>query len=252
MANMIHLYLRFYEELNDFLPLEKRKIGFVHSVSPNTAIKDVIESLGVPHTEIDLILVNKESVDFTYQVHDGDYISVYPVFEALDISKIVHLRPKPLRKIHFILDIHLGKLAKYLRLLGFDVAYDNHFSDETIVMRSQNEKRIVLTRDVGILKNKKISHGYWIRHINPDKQVEEVLKRFDLYQQCKPFTRCMECNGLLRTVEKNDIVENLSPLTLEYCQNFMRCNQCKKIYWEGTHYQKLRNRVNKFLSKSIK
>lgn len=245
---MINIYLRFYEELNDFLPLKKRKTCFAHKVAPKTAIKDVIESLGVPHTEIDLILVNQKSVDLTYQVHDDDRISVYPVFEALDISELEHIRPKPLRKTRFILDVHLGKLAKYLRLLGFNVVYDNHFSDATIAMQSQSENRIVLTRDIGLLKHKKISHGYWIRNHDPIKQVKEILKRFDLYQQCKPFTRCIECNGLLETANKSDIIENLPPLTSKYYQNFMRCNTCQKIYWQGNHYQKLRNLVNKFIS----
>lgn len=248
---MNKVQFRFYEELNDFLPLEKQKICFTYSVSPKAAIKDVIESLGVPHTEIDLILVNGKSVDFSYQLQEEDYVSVYPVFEALDINQIVRLRPAPLRKIQFILDAHLGKLAKYLRLLGFNVEYDNNFSDETIATRSQNEKRIVLTRDVGLLKHKKISHGYWVRHTDPDKQVDEILKRFDLYKQCHPFTRCIACNGILEEVEKNQITENLPPLTQKYFNKFLRCHLCKKIYWEGTHYQKLKNWVHKKLFKDI-
>lgn len=242
----INIHLRFYEELNDFLPLEKRKVCFIHSVLSKTAIKDVIESLGIPHTEVDLILVNGKSVSFTYQVNNDDNISVYPVFEALDISEIVHLRPQPLRESRFIIDVHLGKLAKYLRLLGFDVEYDNHFSDETIIFRSQNEKRIALTRDVGLLKNKKITHGYWIRHTDPEKQVDEVLKRFDLTQQCQPFTRCIECNGLLEIVDKDKIIKHLQLKTQKYYDDFMQCHLCKKIYWKGTHYQHLTDLVHKF------
>jgi uncharacterized protein len=249
---MANLSLRFYEELNDFLPPHKRKVCFRHSAPADASIKDIIESLGVPHTEIDLILVNNKSVDFSHQVQEGDYVSVYPVFESIDISEIIHLRPEPLRKMLFILDVHLGKLARYLRLLGFDVAYANNFSDDTIANRSQSENRIVLTRDIGLLKNKKISRGYWIRQTNPDKQVAEVLKRFDLYQQYKPFSRCLQCNGLLEDVKKNDIVNNLPPLTCDYYFKFMQCSQCKKIYWEGTHYQKLKKWVNKFIAMPIK
>jgi uncharacterized protein len=249
---MTNLSLRFYEELNDFLPPNKRKVCFMHSAPSDASIKDIIESLGVPHTEIDLILVNNKSVDFSYQVCEGDYISVYPVFESIDISEMIHLRPEPLRKMLFILDVHLGKLARYLRLLGFDVVYANNFSDETLANRSQTENRIVLTRDVGLLKNKKISRGYWIRQTNPDKQVAEVLQRFDLTQQIKPFSRCLECNGLLEDVKKNDIVKNLPPLTRNYYSKFMQCNQCKRIYWEGTHYQRLKKWVNKFISMPIK
>lgn len=246
---MSTVQFRFYEELNDFLPLEKRKVCFSYHVLSKTAIKDVIESLGVPHTEIDLILVNGKSVDFSYQIQENDYISVYPVFESLNISPIICLRPEPLRKTQFILDAHLGKLAKYLRLLGFDVEYDNHFSDEIIATRSKNEKRIVLTRDIGLLKYKIITHGYWVRNTDPEEQVVEILKRFDLANQCHPFTRCIVCNGILEIVEKNQITEILPPLTQKYYQNFMRCNLCSKVYWEGVHYEKLKNWVNKIISR---
>ena len=203
-STMNNVQFRFYEELNDFLPVEKQKVCFTHIVPPKTAIKDVIESLGVPHTEIDLILVNGKSVDFSYQVQSDDYISVYPVFEGLDISQIIHLRAEPLRKILFILDSHLGKLAKRLRLLGFDSEYDNHFSDEIIAMRSQKEKRIVLTRDIGLLKHKIITHGYWVRHTVPEEQIFEVLQRFNLITNAI-HSRCILCNGTLNVL-KNQIL----------------------------------------------
>lgn len=243
---MINLHLRFYEELNDFLPVEKRKVAFDYHLLQNASINDVIEAMGVPHTEVELILVNGKSVDFNYQVKDGDFISVYPMFEALDVTDIIHLRPKPLRKSIFILDVHLGKLARYLRLLGFDVAYENNFSDETIATRSQNEKRIVLTRDVGLLKHNKITRGYWIRHTDPEQQTIEVLKKFDLYRQCNPFTSCLECGGLLAQVEKKEIVDTLLPETKQYYESFMKCQDCQRIYWEGTHYLKLKKLVEKF------
>lgn len=243
----ITVHLRFYEELNDFLPLNKRKINFDHAVLPKTSIKDVIESLGVPHTEIDLILVNGNSIHFGYQVQDNDYISVYPVFESLDISDITHLRPTPLRISCFILDVHLGKLARHLRLLGFDVIYDNHYADKEIAMRSQTESRIVLTRDIGLLKNKIITRGYWVRQTDPEKQVIEILTKFDLYRSCHPFTRCIECNGLLEAVEKNSIAHLLLPETEKYYEHFTRCHSCKRLYWEGTHYKKLKSLVDKIM-----
>lgn len=243
----INVHLRFYEELNDFLPPIKRKVNFDHAVLPKTSIKDVIESLGVPHTEIDLILVNGKSIHFEYQVQDNDYISVYPVFELLDISDIIHLRPKPLRIPRFILDVHLGKLAKYLRLLGFDVVYDNHYVDKEIALCSQKENRIVLTRDIGLLKTKLITRGYWVRQTDPEQQVIEIVKKFDLYRSSNPFTRCMECNGLLEAVEKDRISHLLLPKTEKYVENFMQCNVCQRIYWEGAHYKRLKNLVNKIM-----
>lgn len=244
---MITIQLRFYEELNDFLPLEKRKRSFPYTVIHQSTIKDVVESLGIPHTEIELILVNGRSVDFDYLIQNQDYISVYPVFESLDLSHVVHLRPKPLRQLRFILDVHLGKLAKYLRLLGFDVAYENDLSDEVIIQRSQKEKRIVLTRDVGILKNNRITHGHWMHDTDPEKQVIEVLKRFDLTKQCHPFTRCLTCNGLLKKVEKNAIVSKIPPLTQKHYEIFMQCQLCQKIYWEGSHYNKLKHWIEKII-----
>ena len=244
---MLTIQLRFYEELNDLLPQEKRKVCFSHTVAQQTTIKDVVESLGVPHTEIDLILVNGKSVDFNYLIHHQDYISVYPIFESLDISELIRLRAKPLRKPRFILDVHLGKLAKYLRLLGFDAVYANNLSDEIIVLRSKKERRITLTRDVGLLKNKSVTHGHWMRNTDPKKQVEEVLHRFNLAKQCHPFTRCLTCNGLLKKVEKNQIIAQIPPLAQKYYKIFMQCQSCRKIYWAGSHYSKLKNWIEKIV-----
>src|SRR3972149_748976 len=134
-------YFRFYEELNDFLPPEKRKIKFEHPFFCRASVKDIIESLGVPHTEIDLILVNGKSVDFSYIINDKDEISVYPVFESFDISEVQHLRAKPLREPKFVLDVHLGALAKYLRMTGFDTVYHNNFEDVEIIKVSLSQKR---------------------------------------------------------------------------------------------------------------
>jgi hypothetical protein len=249
---LIQIQLRFYEELNDFLATENRNRLISHMVSPRTSIKDIVESLGVPHTEIEFILVNGQSVDFSYQVQENDYISVYPVFETLDVSQNTKIHDKPLREMRFVLDVHLGKLAKYLRLLGFDTLYDNHFSDVAIVQHSYQEKRIVLTRDVGLLKHKKIPRGHWIHHTEPKEQLHEVLKYFDLYRICRPFTRCIECNGFLRSVSKNKILEKLPPLTQEYYEVFVQCERCQKIYWEGSHFHELKIFVESVLGKYLK
>lgn len=244
---MISIQLRFYEELNDFLPPEKRKTQFIHTVAQKTSIKDLIESLGIPHTEIEVILVNGISVDFNYLVQDKDFISVYPVFEAFDLSEIIQLHPEPLRKPRFILDVHLGKLAKYLRLLGFDVVYANNLTDEFIIQCSIKEHRIVLTRDIGILKNKRITHGHWIHHTNPQQQIDEVLHQFQLGKQCHPFTRCLSCNGKLKKIEKTKIIADIPKLAQKYYKTFMQCRSCKKIYWEGSHYTKLKTWIEKIL-----
>jgi sulfur carrier protein ThiS len=160
---MHKIYLRFYEELNDFLPEEKRKKRFVHPFIDRTSVKDLIESLGIPHTEVDMVLVNGKSVNFKYLINDGDDISVYPVFESLDITDVQHLRPKPLRKPKFVADVHLGRLTRYLRMIGLDVLYKNNFNDEEIVQLSLKERRAILTKDRGILKRNEVTHGYWVR-----------------------------------------------------------------------------------------
>ncbi len=239
---------RFYEELNDFLPPDKRKVRFDHSFSDQPAIKDVIESLGVPHTEVDMILVNGESVDFTYLLQDHDQVSVYPVFETLNISPITHLQGRPLRHVQFIADVHLGKLARYLRLLGFNTSYEQTYSDKMMITIALDEQRIILTRDIGLLKNKKVTHGYWIRSTDPDQQIKEVLTRFDLFKQTIPFTRCLKCNGEIAEVAKDKIANQLQPKTKAYYDKFYICKHCQKIYWPGSHYERMQKFVERLLS----
>lgn len=176
---------RFYEELNDFLSFDKKKTPFSYQFDGAPSIRDVIEAIGVPHTEVDLILVNGTSVGFDYLLVHEDRVSVYPVFESLDISPIVRLRKKPLRKSAFILDVHLGRIARSLRMLGFDALYKNDYEYSEIISISVKEKRIILTRDHGILKGKGVTHGYWIRSTRPEEQIQEVLSRFDLFSQIK-------------------------------------------------------------------
>ena len=231
--------LRFYEELNDFLPKDKKKKRFEHNFIDRTSVKDLIESLGVPHTEIDLILVNSKSVGFDYIINDGDDISVYPVFESLDISNIQHLRSKPLRQPKFICDVHLGRLARYLRMIGFDVYYKNDLSDEKIVKISSKERRAILTRDIGLLKRNEVTHGYYVRNTKVEEQVKEIMSRFDLQKSIKEFSRCIECNEPLVTVEKNKMLDELLPKIIQSQDEFYRCPSCKKIYWKGTHYQQM-------------
>ncbi|WP_320052554.1 Mut7-C RNAse domain-containing protein [uncultured Acetobacteroides sp.] len=232
---------RFYEELNDFLPSAKVKVAFAYSFNGSPSVKDAVEALGVPHVEVDLILVNGQSADFAYRLQHGDYVSVYPTFETLDISGITRLREKPLRHTKLILDVHLGKLARYLRMLGFDTLYRNDYSDAEIVRLAVAERRIILTRDVGLLMAKAVTHGYWVRSQKPQEQVREVMGRFDLYRQINPFCRCIRCNGMLAEVPKASILDRLEPLTRRCYSQFYQCSGCGNIYWEGTHYERMRD-----------
>lgn len=240
-------WFRFYEELNDFLPEPKRKKSFSCNFYGNPSVKYIIESLGIPHVEIDLILANSNSVDFSYRVMDGDQISVYPVFETFDISNVTHLRAKPLRKIKFVADVHLGKLVRYLRLCGFDTLFRSDYTDNEIIRISVSEKRIILTRDRNLLKTKLVSHGYWIRSPKPMEQFEEVSEKFSLRASVRPLTRCMECNGELEGIDKEKIAERLLPNTREFYTEFRRCRGCDRIYWEGSHFIKMKKTISEVL-----
>lgn len=233
---MARVQLRFYEELNDFLSPALRKVAFSHTFERRTSVKDMIESFGVPHTEVEIILVNGRSVDFSCLVQDGDHISVYPVFESLDVSPLLRLRPAPLRTPAFVLDSNLGRLARYLRLLGFDCLYQNDYDDETVATIADQQQRIVLTRDRALLQRKIITRGYFVRAVHPRLQVKEVLARLDLYRQVAPFSRCIRCNGNLQVVEKQAVEARLEPKTRQYFDSFRMCTDCGQIYWQGSHH----------------
>ena len=254
---MYNIVIRFYEELNDFLPKQYRKIDRDFSFKGKRSIKDLIESMGVPHVEVDLILVNGDSVDFTYLVKDGDRISVYPVFERLNVENVTRLREIPLRDIKFVLDVHLRKLAKRLRLLGFDVYYKKNLDDPELAEISECEDRVLLTRDRQLLKRKNVTKGLIIRNDIPEKQVHEVLNRLDLWSMCRPFRRCMECNGTIKPItyegdEFSQVKKKIPTCVLEWCKDYSICGTCKKIYWQGSHYLKLKKYVDEIMYFSVK
>ncbi len=249
---MAEAAVRFYAELNDLLPPARRGRAFRHRFGGRPAVKDTIEALGVPHTEVDLILVNGGSVAFTHRLQDGDRVSVYPVFQSLDISPLVRVRPRPLREPRFVVDVHLGRLAAYLRLLGFDTLYRNDYADETLARVSRGEGRILLSRDRGLLKRSLVTHGYCVRSTRPRQQLVEVLRRFDLAQAAVPFQRCMRCNTRLAPVGKEQIQERLRPATQELHEEFSACARCRRVYWKGTHYDQLRRLVTDVLTEAAR
>jgi aminoglycoside phosphotransferase family enzyme/predicted kinase len=236
---------RFYEELNDFLPPERRKIAFEYRFHGTPSVRDCVQAIGVPHTAVDLILVNGTSVGFGHRLEGGERVAVYPEFERLDIAPVTHLRPEPLRRTRFILDVHLGKLARDLRMLGFDAAWRRDWDDETIIDKALDEHRIILTRDRGILKQARVTHGYWLRHHQPGDQLIEVIRSLDLLSQVNPFSRCMECNGDIDRVGKAGIRSEVSAGVFSDFDAFWRCRSCGKIYWQGSHYREMLRRIMK-------
>lgn len=238
---------RFYAELNDFLPPEMRRRDILYRFSGTPGIKDAIEALGVPHVEVDLILVNGQSVDFGHRIRSGERVAVYPVFESLDITPLARLHGRPLRDPRFIVDVHLGKLVRYLRLLGFNTAQFLGKTDAALVETARAENRIVLTRDRGLLKRSAVTHGYWVRSTNPIEQAREVVRRFDLQSKAEPFTRCLVCNGPLIPVKKEKVLERIPPKTARWQDEYFICRDCGKLYWHGTHYPRLQATVARIL-----
>ncbi|MBW4565292.1 MAG: Mut7-C ubiquitin/RNAse domain-containing protein [Mojavia pulchra JT2-VF2] len=234
----------FYAELNDFLPRYKRQVRICHSFGERASIKDMIESLGVPHPEVDCIKVNDKCVDFSYIVQDGDTINVYPISATAITTPAISVRPKPLSIIRFVIDIHLGKLATSLRLLGFDTLYRNDYEDEELAAISHKQLRILLTRDKGLLMRSLVTYGYYVRSTNPQQQIIEVLRRFDLFKLVSPFQRCLRCNGLLETVAKESIIDQLPESVQLQNHEFHRCQDCAQIYWQGTHYERLQQFIH--------
>ncbi len=238
--SMPSVVFRLYEELNDFLPEERRKRDFEVTCRPESTVKSIIEDMGVPHTEVDLLLVNGHSVGFDERLGDGDRVSVYPRFESFDIGPTSRVRPVPLRETRFALDVHLGKLARLLRMFGFDCLYRTALDDDELVRAARQERRIVLSRDRGLLKRRAVTHGYLVRSEIPRVQAAEIIRRFDLSSRISLFSRCMSCNTPLLKVEKSAVRTMLPAFVGDSHEQFSRCPGCAKLYWQGTHWERMK------------
>ncbi len=236
---MVKATFRFYEELNDFLSPERRRRAFEAVCARAATTKHMIEALGVPHTEVELILVNGESVGFDRILADGDRVAVYPKFESLDITPLLRVRAHPLREIRFIADAHLGGLAQMLRMAGFDTRYDNHCADAEIVAVAVRDGRVVLTRDRELLKRREVTHGCYVHARKSAEQLREVFERLDLARAVRPFTRCLRCNTPLREIPKPEVRDRVPPRVYARYSRFLTCDVCGRVYWEGSHWQQM-------------
>lgn len=230
---------RFYEELNDFLPPERRKRDVAIEVDRARSVKDAIESAGVPHPEVDLVIVDGESVGFGHVLRGGERVAVYPMFEALDVAPLQRLRPRALRDPRFIADAQLGKLARHLRMAGFDVLYDAHAGDEAIVRCASAARRTILTRDKGLLRRRDVERGYFVRSDAADVQLGEVVAALQLEGALRPFTRCRECNDLLEDVAREALPASVPAAIRALYGSFKRCPRCARTYWPGSHYARM-------------
>jgi uncharacterized protein len=243
VRTMVHVSLRAYGPLNDFLPRQLRQVTWCHAAEGRPSVKDLVESLGVPHPEIDLILVNGLSVPFEYAVRDGDRIAMFPRFVTLDIQTLTRVRPAAPDEIRFVADVHLGKLARHLRLLGLDTAYRTDADDAALASVAEHEGRVLLTRDQALLKRRMVAHGYFIRETEPHRQLVEVLRRFGPLD-LRPFSRCLRCNNLLHEVSKATVDGSLPPRTRLHYDRFEICDRCGRIYWKGSHWKRLMHAID--------
>jgi len=235
---------RFYGQLNDLLPPHRRQVTYQQLVKSGQSVKDAIEAQGVPHPEVGLILANGNSVGFEYGLLPGDRVSVYPPFAQITIEELSQVQTPPPVPARFVLDGHLGRLAVYLRLLGFDTLYKRDCDDDELAQLAGEEKRILLTRDRGLLKRSQVSHGYLPRSDDPRQQLLEVSRRYLLKDQMSPWGRCPRCNGIVEPVEKAVVEERLPPQTRESYSDFHRCRACGQVYWKGAHSKRIQTLID--------
>lgn len=238
---MVTATFRFYEELNDFLAPGRRRREFSTPCARAATAKHMIEALGVPHTEVELILVNGRSAGFDCLLREGDRIAVYPRFTSLDITPLLRLRERPLRGSRFVADAHLGGLARLLRMAGFDTLYRNDYRDREIAAKSIDEGRVLLTRDRELLKLRGITRGCYVHALKPELQFREIIGRLDLSGSFRPFTLCLACNDPLREIPKAEVLDRLPPTVRASQEHFTTCDRCGRIYWQGSHWQRMRS-----------
>lgn len=242
---MKQVTVRFYGSLNDFLPVERRGTGFVHAFQGGVSVKDLIESLGPPHPEVDVVLVDGEAVEFTHRVEDGQRLAVYPVFSSLDVAPLVRVGPPPLAEFRFVLDVGLGRLAGFLRMLGFDSLWRNDSADEELARVSREEQRILLTRDLGLLKRSEVVHGYFPRETDPSRQLVEVVRRFRLTEHMRPFSRCLACNASLDEASAAEVTGRVPERVRATFTRFQQCPGCKRVFWAGSHHARMQLIIDK-------
>jgi uncharacterized protein with PIN domain len=248
---MSEALVRCYAELNDMLPEWRRYRETTVSWEGDAKVVELITLLKIPVSNVDLILLNGESVSLDDPVRAGDRLALYPVFESFDIGGTQRVRPDPLRAPRFILDVHLGKLAAHLRMLGFDSVYGNATKDEDLVRGSLEEERVLLSRDRELTAHPRLTRAFLVHAQDPEEQLLEVVRRFQLRALFRPFTRCLRCNSMLIRVSKDEVLEQIPPRVRETQTEFHRCPSCARIYWPGSHQQRMNGLVQRILGKEI-
>ena len=234
-GNVITATFIFLGELNDFLPRFQQGQEISLSFAEHQTTKHLVESLGIPHVEIGCVSVDDQPVEGSYRPHNGDRLEVRPAPPGCPVEP------------RFLIDNHLGRLAAYLRMLGFDCLYQNDYEDDQMAGILATDPRILLTRDRRLLMRKTIQYGYCPRSLEPMTQLREVVRHFALEPLVHPFQRCLRCNALLETVEKSAVIDQLEPKTKLYYNEFARCPDCGQVYWKGSHWKRMQELVGQTL-----
>lgn len=235
----MRVFARWYAELNEYLPEGQRYCRCEVPLDGPLTVREFLEQSAVPPDVVDLVVVNGTSVAFPHLLADGDHVSVYPVFESWDIAPLCMLRERPLRDPKFVLDVHLGKLASLLRMLGFDSLYERDATDDWLFRTAAADRRALLSKDRALLAREGLSRGYCVRSNDPPVQLEEVVDRFDLMGSASPFTRCLRCNARLESIPKADAASRVPPRVRDAYEEFFRCPDCDRVYWKGSHYGRM-------------
>lgn len=245
---MTEILIRFHGDLSSLLYRKWRGNSTIeYRLERRASIKDIIEALGIPHTEVDRLTADRREIDFHHIPDAEQTIEVFPVSEQTDFFSPTLLRPRPLPGLYFIADVNVGKLAKKLRLLGFDTLYGRHLTDEVLAETAAREERIVLSKDKGVLMRKKVIWGHLLRSDDPEEQLTETVRLFRLEKEVAPYTRCQHCNSILTPVAKEDIDHLLEPLTRRYYHSFQICRNCGQIYWAGSHRRKMARKFSRII-----
>ncbi len=246
MTIIIHMNtarFRFHSELNDFFSNDGSVTERILTFNPGQTVKHLVESLGVPHTEVQFARLGGQAISLSYQAQDGDVIDLFPVSIPPRTEDIL-VQPPKTGEPRFVVDNHLGRLAAYLRMLGLDTLYRNDYQDEELAQISGEQDRILLTRDLRLLMRKSVQNGYWVRSLEPAEQFIEVVRRYQLEQYVRPFQRCLRCNALLQPVSKEEVLPRLQPLTRQYFNEFRICPDCGQIYWKGSHFERMEKMIS--------
>lgn len=232
MSGLSAIFL-FDPNLRPLLRLDRRSLAeLLVEFNGTPAVKHLVEALGVPHTEVGTVLRNGSPAGLAALVHPGDRVEVGAVPDGAG----TFAQPGEPR---FIADNHLGRLAAYLRMLGFDTLYHNHWPDDELARLAAAEGRVLLSRDRRLLMRRSIVYGCCLRSLQPSEQLGEVVRRYRLAEQARPFRRCLRCNQELRPASKAEVFDQLEPLTKLYFDEFALCPNCGQVYWKGSHYERM-------------